>query len=153
MRATKKTKRAKAPPPRVSSIEDAISAAFGELQALGEELREWAGNIEEKFGGSDKHAQLEESADILEGLDEPTVPDTLKYLTVTIQDPTPTKRGRSRATRCSDECAVLGLCTDALEPMRDDTKHPLHGDASTLYDELETIIDEASQVEFPGMYG
>lgn len=165
-------KRAKKSPTKVSSvlISDGISQAFGEIEDLGSSMREWFDNCNENLQQSDKMQTVEQTADTLEGLSEPDLPD---WLTPENSDEGPrfdhveanitplAYSRRSRATRCSDVCSLLQNIVDALleieeaeEGKKEKEKNQEKIDeCSTLRDELENAISELEGCEFPGMYG
>lgn len=155
--AKKKTPRAKKPEPRKINLTDAVGEAFGELECLAEEMRDWAGNIEEKFSSTQKYEDVSTAADSLENIQQPDIDDTLGEIEITIQDPTPSRKPRSRATRCGDACNILSNCISALEEFASfdsaDTDEAKVELADDLRGELENVMSEAESVEFPGMFG
>lgn len=161
---------------------EAISDAFSEFQSLSEEMGEWRDNIEEKFGTTQKFEQVSEAADTLEQRTEPTVDDLIKdtEVEVTRRNPKrPSRRGESRATRCSNACGELEAAMEKLEELKEQAEQWLNDydgmDAATqaeestqkererqqsimdaadgLWQELDAEKGEAEAVEFPGMFG
>jgi hypothetical protein len=143
------------------SIADAVSGAYSSLTDLGQELRDWADNIEEKFGSTDKYSRLDEAASTLEGLNEPTVPETLEKIEVEIMEAPYKRRGLSRPARRDQAVYELEAVVQDLQELIDEKADPkgdaeldtLLDDAETLINEIEDLKSEAEQVEFPGMYG
>jgi uncharacterized protein (UPF0147 family) len=138
------------------SLADVVSEACGELASLGEELRGWADNIADKF--PDKADVIGEAASTLEDIREPTVPDELSELKLSISRPhrTPKQAAKlSRSTRRDDATALLSQVIEFCNEAADDPNVPEDAKdiANDLATELETIKDEADGVEFPGMYG
>ena len=137
----------------------AVIDAVAELVQLGEELREWADNIEEKFGSTDKYSRLEEAADVLENLSEPSVLLPLEAIEVEIFELPRRKRGPSRPVRRDQAVYMLETVQYALQDILDETvvkssDTPEHEAwAQELYDEIEELKSEAETVEFPGMFG
>jgi hypothetical protein len=146
---------------RDSTVADAANEAYGEFQALGEEMREWADNLEEKFSATDRYARVSESADALENLSEPSYPDWASKTKVQISELVKPPRKVSRAKRRDDACAILDTCMEVCNEWLDENDKPenseemlgLVGEITQLRDDLENLKDEAEAVEFPGMYG
>jgi hypothetical protein len=82
---------------RTASIADIVSEAFGELQSLGEEMREWADNIEEKFSDTQKFQTVSDAAEALENLSEPDIPEAMNGIQITVTDLPQRRRGHSRS--------------------------------------------------------
>lgn len=146
----------KAPPPRDVGPLDLISEAFSEVQQLAEEMRNWADNMEEKFSTTQKYEDVNNAADTLEGLDEPTTDITaLNDHKLSWQDPKPRRRGYSRADRCGQACAMLQSAEDKLREIVEEVPEddPQHDAAAGLADEVQNAISELEGVEFPGMFG
>lgn len=130
------------------SIAETISMAFGEFETLGQEMADWGDNIEEKFSTTEKYERIREAQELLEGLSEPDVPDSLGKIEVTV--PQIMKRRPSRADRLSNACIALDVVMDALEAVEGaDNKD----DAEALRAELDNEKSNAEGVEFPGMFG
>lgn len=141
-------------------LSDAANEAYSELQSLGEEMREWADNLEEKFSGTDKYTRVSEAADTLEGLNEPDYPDWAGKTKVSITELIKPPRKQSRAYRRDQACSIIDECTaacnewlEAHEEVKEGADLELSGQIEQLRDDLENLKDEAEGVEFPGMYG
>ncbi len=148
---------AKKKEPRKVSLADAVSEAFGEIESLAEEMRSWADNLEEKFSNTSKYETVSETADQLESVSEPSLPDELPDLTVEYVDLPPRKRGYSRADRCGQANYILQVCCDLLDSEieaheKDEVDEP-RDSLEALRDELESAKSETECCEFPGMYG
>jgi hypothetical protein len=161
MSTATRTKRA-APPPREASLADAISEAFSELACLGEEFREICDNTPDSLQSTSVYEARESTADELESLSEPDVPEELQDLKVVIQDPKPKRRGYSRAARRDQAVYIMDLCIQALQERVDelesDDERGKVGDhqkdlAESLRDDLDAAKDTADSCEFPGMCG
>lgn len=142
---------------RKLSLADAVSEAFGDLQGLGDEMREWEGNISEKFSNTEKYSQVSEAADTLESLNEVDVPDTFEKeeLTFNVPQLSPRQLSRkSRADRRDDATMLLDIAIERLNEIVDDEEKPqdYREAAEALRDELDNAKGEAEGVEFPGMY-
>lgn len=145
--------RAPKQPNTVYSVPDAVSEAFGTFAELAEELRNWYDSMPEGLQGGDKASQLEESADALENLQEPS--EVPGYLSTFEIKPLPRRR-QSRADRNGYAVGLLEDAKALAEAWLDDTANAEHedrDDMESFRDELDTAIDEAQGVEFPGMYG
>ena len=165
-------KRAKKPTHKTTStlIADGISQAFSEIEELGSSMREWFDNCNENLQQSDKMQTVEQTADTLEGLSEPDLPD---WLTPEQSDEGPrfdhveanitplAYSRRSRATRCSDTASLLQNIVDRLNEIEEEEEAKKEKDKNqdkideigSLRDELENAISELEGCEFPGMYG
>lgn len=161
VRARKKQKRERivAPPPRTMTVVDAVSEAWGIIEELGEEMEDWRANMEDKFSTTDKYSRVEEAAQTLQGESEPTEPDsdTVKAITVTIQDPKPRRRSYSRADRLSQATSLLEACEGALDEFAssDDpkTSEDDASEADSYKNDIETLRNNVEGVDFPGMFG
>jgi hypothetical protein len=157
-----KAKKPKAPTHRERelSIGDAVSEAFGELQTLGEEMREAFDNTPESLQQSGVGERRGEAADALENLTEPSVPKSLEPLVVKWQvrilSPSAERR-KTRSDRRYEAVETLNVVKDFLDEIKDADKNLFSDDekeeAETLRDEIENLVDEAESVEFPGMRG
>lgn len=143
---------------RTVTVADAVSEAFGEFMSLGEEMRTWAENLEEKFSATDKYSRISEAADNLENLSEVEAIKWATNTTMEVVDPPMRKRAYSRPDRCSHACNLLDDAINACENRLDDLKEG--DDAKAEADEVESYRnelidakDEAEAIEFPGMYG
>jgi hypothetical protein len=58
-----------------TTVSDLVSEAYSELQSLAEEVRQWYDGLPENLQSGDKGSRLEQAADTLENLDEPTFGD------------------------------------------------------------------------------
>jgi hypothetical protein len=152
--APKRT-RAKKPAPRDVGPLDLLSEAMGEIQVLADEMRTWADNMEDKFSGTEKYAQVNEAADALEAMDEPSVEITaLNDHKISWQDPTPRSRPYSRADRAGNAVAMLQAVEQKMRDLVDELPpdDAQHDAADALADETQTLSDDLEQVDFPGMY-
>ena len=116
--------RAKAKPKFTShedTLESAVGGAFSEIEELAGEFREMVDNAPENLHGSSLYETRESTADTLENLSAPDVPDALGEIGVTYtQAAGRGKRGAmSRATRAGlvksgplRSCAVIGVSTN-----------------------------------------
>lgn len=157
LRKKKRAPKAIAPPPRDVGLLDAIGEVLADVEGLGEEMRAWADNMPESKQGGDKHSEVETAADTLEEaanadpVDETTMA-FLNEIKITVQDPTPRRRGFSRSARLGQSIDLLGSVIMALEEYqnKDQEKQAV---ADDLRDSLNEIEGNLQGVEFPGMYG
>jgi hypothetical protein len=104
-----------------STVDGAVSDAFGELTTLGEEMRESFDNTPENFQTSGVGEARGEAADALENLSEPSVPSELADYAVSwsTRALSPSQmRKQSRASRRDDAVATLQAVVDRLEEIR-----------------------------------
>lgn len=154
----KRAPRAVAPPPREVGLLDAIGEVIAVCEALGQEMREWADNMPDNKQGGQKHSEVEQAADTLEeqaGNDpcDPEADSFLNDIKITIQDPTPRRQPRSRATQLGDATDILNDIITKLEEEIGDKTGPNEVRMGEYKDTLEEIESELQGVDFPGMYG
>jgi hypothetical protein len=150
-------------------VSAAISDGIAALTELGAECREVCDNMPESLQSSARYESLSASADALENLSDPDLEacnaEPLASATVTYA----LARRTSRASRRDEAVAMLQAAADALSESLNDTEDaedvaleegsdlpeaPYDADAvQSLIDELESIIGEAENCEFPGMFG
>lgn len=138
-----------------STVSGLIEEALGEIQSLGEEMRSWYDNMPESFQNGDRGSAVSESADALENIaTEVDVPEEVDEEVTYTHRPLPRKI--SRAGRRDHAVGMLEAAKGKLEELseaQDENEEAGEVDFGEIINELETIIDEASSVEFPGMYG
>ena len=136
---------------RTATIADAVSEAFGEIQALAEEMREAFDNTPESLQSSVAGEARGEAADNLEQIEEVDVPDALKDVQLQWQDAHEAKgrRGLSRSKRRENAISILQSVMSLLDENEDSESD----ENSEFYTALENAIGEMESVEFPGMYG
>lgn len=153
---------------RGSSADDVISSAKSTVEELAQEMRSWADSLEEKFSQTEKYSTVSETADNLEGIDWPEVPESLSDLGVQWSE---TKSGKrpSRRKRCESVVDSLRGLYEALESRRDELQEQIDlrsedetdeeepealQDACTeLMESVEVVIDTLESCEFPGAFG
>lgn len=129
------------------TVGSAVSDAFGILEELAEEMREAYDNTPESLQSSPVGEARGEAADALESITEADVPKKFDEVMVKF-DYVPVKRP-SRAARCSEAVEILTQAISALEELEGDDDD----DRDDTVSEIQTIIDEAEGVYFPGMFG
>ena len=132
-------------PLQTHKIAELVADAFSEFEALGEETRQNAENMEESF--PTKAEQWAEVAEVMEGLNKPDVPESLANIEISFRE-VPSKR-TGREWRCTEACGSLQRVVDHLEGIDCELK----ADAESLKGELEDVMSEAENASFPGMYG
>lgn len=152
------------------TVGDAISAGFSELEELGQEMREWADNVEEKLSHTEKYERVNECAETLEGFDEVEVADSvLNELDCSYQHgmKASKKSPYPRWLRRDNAVAAIRAAAETLQAWIDNEDagdverteeqqeefDQRKSDAEDAIRELEEAADEADNVEFPGMFG
>lgn len=136
------------------TVSECIDDGLAELQSLGEEMREWADNMENgNLGATQKCQDVGAAADTLEGLDTSIeVPDSAAEEEVKYQSGSK-GRSLSRSLRRDNAVAMLQAARDRLEELKYEAGEDSDEDFDSPIDSLESVISEAEGVEFPGMYG
>jgi hypothetical protein len=135
---------------QTGKLGDVVADAFDELSRLAEEVREVVDIASEGPAAATQRIQtLEETADELEGIDQPNVPDTLKDLMVTYNEVQSTRKGRglSRANQAGAAVEMLRAASNAVGESEDDEALVAFRNA------LEEAADTVDSCEFPGMFG
>lgn len=154
---------------RKTDVAGAIGDAFGELQSLRDEMREWADNLENgNLGQTQKAQDVGACADSLDSVadDEPDYPEEVSGLEVGYGELVHRRKGRgpSRSVRRDNATAMLAAVIETLnghvEDLDTDGKDEESEDQQELADKIEelvgdlqNVIDEAEGCEFPGMFG
>jgi hypothetical protein len=125
-------------------IAGTIEDAFNDLADLAQGCRDTVDNTPESLQQTDRIQALDNSANELEGLETPAVPEALSKLSVTYK--LPKKRHSSRAARAADAVTMLEACNEALKP--NDSS-----EAQSLIEELSNAASTIECCEFPGMFG
>jgi molecular chaperone DnaK (HSP70) len=133
-----------------STVADIISESFSELESLGEEMRERYDNAPENLQATEVNQRVEEAADALEALSEPEVPECVAQLPVTFSFKP--QRRQSRPDRRNQATERLSLAKSAIEDWQEEQEEE-HEDVDTLLEEIQQLIDDADNIEFPGMRG
>ncbi len=143
---------------RTTTLGAAILDAFSELECLGEEMREWASNMEEKFSSTQKYEDVSNAADTLDHLSEPStddIPEDLKAREIKYTESVKRskKQSPSRATRCGNAVAMLQSASEFLQGQADGIEdEDVKSNLTDVLEELDNLISEAEGIEFPGMY-
>lgn len=155
MAKAKKVKRE----PVTMSVEDAVSSACTDLTDLGQELRDWYDNLPENLQNGDKGSTLDEGASALESISEPSIPDALVAeaeglgaVTVPHLRPRASRSARRDNAVCLLETSKQ-LIEDFLAEKPDDYAASSRDEMEQFVSEIEDVIGESENVEFPGMYG
>jgi hypothetical protein len=129
---------------------DAIGNAFSQLEELGTECREVVDNTAAPgLSGTQRILTLDETANVLEGLSPPDIPNELANIEVEYDDTLPRRAGRG--VRATSAVGIIEAVVQVLHAI--DENDPRHGEASGLADELENIAGEVEGCDFPGMFG
>jgi hypothetical protein len=105
-----------------TTLEDLVSAAQGEVESLGGELRDWHGNLPEGINSSDKASEIDEAASTLENINFPEVPDTLGQIKVVHL---PALEQDSRPKRGAEVVSMLDDAIDSLNSKADDLRQAI----------------------------
>jgi hypothetical protein len=105
-----------------TTLEDLVSAAQGEVESLGGELRDWHGNLPEGINSSDKASEIDEAASTLENITFPEVPDTLGQIKVMHL---PALEQDSRPKRSAEVVSMLDDAIDSLNSKADDLRQAI----------------------------
>lgn len=161
---------------RETTLSAAIGDGFSELECLAEECRELVDNATDMSRGTQRIQTFEETADTLESLTQPDDPsEVLGTLPVSyVEMVHRSKKARpSRAVRQSNALDLLRAAAMTLQIWLDDHEEwadqddvrsvidtdtspscaEVHGEATDLMAELENLVAEAENCEFPGMFG
>jgi hypothetical protein len=146
---------AKANPPRQRGkknqeicLSDAINNAFDELQNIGGECRESVDSAPEGLNATQRVETLDETANVLEGLEEPDVSAELAEIKVSLPKH---RKPRYRPDRWDIALGILAACIEALDNI--DESDPRHQEACDLRSELESASTDAEMCAFPGTHG
>jgi hypothetical protein len=138
------------------SLSSMVADAWSVIEGLGEECREVCDNMPESLQQTSRYEALDASASAIEGLSEPDVDDCLEDVQVTYT-PAKLKPRAGRAARCEAAVAQLEAAKDAVESYGSDQDEKGNNStaeaAESLANDLDTIIGEAQNLEFPGMFG
>ena len=129
-----------------TDLADAINTAFEGLAELAGECREVVDNAPVGISETERIQTLDETASVLEGLEEPNIADELADIKVEFF----THRARSRAARRDAALGIIEACVCALSEIGEND--PRHEAANDLRDEL-SAASVAEDCEFPGMFG
>ena len=153
-----------------TTLEDLVSAAQGEVESLGGELRDWHGNLPEGINSSDKASEIDEAASTLENITFPEVPDTLGQIKVMHL---PALEQDSRPKRSAEVVSMLDNAIDSLNSKADDLRQAIEGakkaegeapaspapeaasadpnkeesDPQEMIDEIESLVSELENVK------
>lgn len=138
----------------VSTIGGVVSDAFATIEELGSEMRDAYDNTPESLQNGGVGEARGQAADDLEAISEADVPETFQETEVKWQS-MPLKRRASRADRLSDALEGARAALEVLDEIRNDEKRSEdeREKADQCHSDIESMIDEAEAVTFPGMYG
>lgn len=103
-----------------SSVEDAVSIAFGEMESIKDELEEWYGNLPENFQNGEKGEAIQEAISAIDGApSEPSVPDCAGELTCEYTEYSgKIGRPKRRDTAVSAARAAADACRAKVEELQ-----------------------------------
>ena len=124
------------------------------FEELSGEMADWYGNLHENFQNGEKGQALEEAQSNLDDLyNRHSFPDDAAWRErIVVFLP---HEESSRADRCSAAAARLRTLEEAIEPIIATmaTDHAEYDDLVELKDACEDCINDAENIEFPGMFG
>lgn len=146
------------------TIGDAVEEAYGIIQELGEEMRNWHDNMPESLQSSEKGENISSAADELENnADAPEVPESVADIKeVYVLG----NASGSRSNRLSFAINLLQQVNDSLEGIKSNndsarvnaTEEEIEaideqdGEIDELLGTLGDAVDALENIEFPGMY-
>jgi hypothetical protein len=145
---------------RKTTYADAIADGYGAIEELASEVREAYDNMT-GAGMSDSHPKVElcsNSADELEGIQQPDIPSELEELLsreVEVSELVnrDKRRGAARHVRLSNACSLIEVAKSYLEDTPEGTSDEVREAAEQLASELDDAVALDGSVEFPGMFG
>lgn len=166
-----------------STVADAVSNAFSEIDSIREELQSWYDNLHENFQNGEKGQALQDAVSNLESCSEPTIPSCIEGLGADYTE----YHGRIGRPRRRDTCvnmldAAISAANERVDRLNEleyseddklivdgepvtETDNPddlplTEADRETQVGEIEDFVSECENaksewenVEFPGMYG
>ncbi|MGO8931731.1 MAG: hypothetical protein ACLQU3_33160 [Limisphaerales bacterium] len=117
-----------------TTLEDLVSAAQGEVESLGGELRDWHGNLPEGINSSDKASEIDEAASTLESINFPEVPDALGQIKVMHL---PALEQDSRPKRSTEVVSMLDDAIDSLNAKANDLRQAIEDTKKAEAEALE----------------
>jgi hypothetical protein len=148
-----------------------LATDITDLEALGTEMQDWYDDKSESYQNSEKGTTYQEGADTLSSLTLPDVPEIIAGISITYQteqnDKNPPAMRRDNVVAALD--AVIKAAekwlenkdakpkpeadteadTEAETPAETDDGAEMDDAVQNFIDDLQTIIDDASNVEFP----
>jgi hypothetical protein len=164
-----------------TTVTDAVSAGWGTLDELKDEMRERYDNAPDALKETAVNQAVNATAEALEALSEPDAPAAAEEIAVELTLPPP-KRKPSRADRRDGAVAHLEAAVAAIDQWLEDNPEEDEEDEEArkekeakgedavasdgqdgrrearealeaLRDEVQEIVDAAAGLEFPGMVG
>lgn len=144
---------------RKTTLGDAVSDAFSDIESLAGEMDEWKSSLEgTNFESSSKFESISAA---LECLEDKQPPDTDGFDDLEVEyaegvKKSTKRRGASRAARLGNAVNALNAVIEVLSDLADsdeETDEDRKQNAGDLRDSLQEAVDEVDGVEFPGMFG
>lgn len=135
-----------------STIDGAVSDAMSALEELAGEVREAYDNMPESLQSGNRGDMLNTAADALEYLSTPDVPECISD--VKVEYTYKPDRRPSRSDRRYEAVRMLEAARDAAQAWLDDEANADtdDGEVDSFISEIDEVISNAGDVEFPGMY-
>lgn len=165
--------------PATSTVADAVSNAFSDIESLKDELQEWYDNLPESFQNGSKGEALQEAVSNLEGTSEPDIPEyasgiEVSYIEYAGRYVSRSKRRDNCVSMLQAVCEAVRDAASALgdleyvdgklkvgevgsivgeEPDTEDERDSIVSELESFADDCENASSEWESAEFPGMYG
>lgn len=135
-----------------------INDSWGELDSLKDGVQEWYDNLPESFQNGSKGDALNDTISAFDQCNEPTAPDEDSVLGQLEVVCVPGVDNNSRSAQRDEIANQFQAVVDKLQELADmdekDRPEGLGDDIGTeLKEELETLINNMNDIEFPGMFG
>lgn len=131
---------------REGSPDGLVEDAVAELNAIGEELQEWADSMPDNLQGGEKHEALTTAADTLKSIEFDTadLPHTGVVIKYHVSVPKRRRRQPSRSARVENANAAIEAVVEFYRGLDNDEE------ASDYADQLKELVME---VEIPSQFG
>ena len=126
-----------------------VAEACGALTDLADEMQEAYDNTPEGLQGAAIGEARQEAADALQGLDQPSVHESIEAIKIKVHVPVRSPSAQSRLSRSDRRDDAISMLQSALDTLIE-MPEPRYAHVDALMEELEQLIGEAEAVEFPG---
>lgn len=143
---------------REGTIDGIVSDALSTIQGLRDEMNDWQSNMEAaNMEHLPKYEQVSECHDALDSFcdSEPDMPSEVPAgLETTLKwEESGAKKKQSRAARLSDAVSDIQRVIEHIEEFLTANQDEPNDDWQQYCADLQSIVDDAEAVEFPGMFG
>ena len=130
-------------------LSEVISTACNVFSDLADEMQEAYDNTPEGLQNSAVGEARIEAADALNGLDKPTVHESIEATKIKVSLPVRSVSVSKRLSRSNRRDDAVMLLQNALEQLSEQPE-PRHAHVDDLIEELEQLVSDAENIEFPG---